>query len=197
MPHKRKSSAPVRRITPVYTIDNTTDPGLSDLLGEDLRNLHASIGPTIMEIEDNIERYGIRLEGGEKGLQKIATQPIPHTGVMLGIYTGQLHFAQTRVADNGRHLNLKPVRGIPLFVEGSGPSRIQAADCNHSCTGANLAYKYLRITDADVLEAVVVVTTRRIAAGEELLLDYGEDFFRRDGSRPCLCADPCPLNRYF
>ena len=189
---RSKNSMPVRKLQAVYTIDDNTDPGLSALLAGDLKTLNEHIQPILREINDNVNDYGITIMPTPKGLGKFASKPICETNVLLGIYTGRLHFANTPVPDNGRHMNLRSIKGVDLFIEGSDPSPINAADFNHSCCKANTTFRYVA-----TLPAIVVTNTRPIEAGEELLLDYGDSYFRSGGSMPCLCEEVCPKGRFF
>ena len=196
---RSRKGVPIARRPAVYTVDEEeTDGGggLSALLSDDLRLLNARAAGVLRDIEDNVSEYGIVVRPTPKGPGKFATNAIEEEGVCLGIYTGRLHLAEARVPDNGRHLDLKPVNGTSLFVEGSGPSRINAADFNHSCCRANVAFRYLAF-EGTALQAVIATNLRRIEPGEELLLDYGDAYFRPGGSRPCMCEPVCPKGRFF
>jgi hypothetical protein len=178
-----RKGTPVRRIPTVYT-------GTSLLFR---LNVH-QIAPILRDITDNVNEYGIVARPTPKGPGKFATNAIDAAGVCVGIYMGRLHLSEARVQDNGRHFDLGSVNGVRLFVEGAGPSALNAADFNHSCCRANVAYKFLF---EEGLKVVVVITLRRIEPGEELLVDYGDGYFQPGGTAPCLCEAVCPKNRFF
>ena len=194
---RSRKGTPIRRIPAVYTVDDDMDSGLSALLSDDLKALNQQVASVLQEISDNVSRYGIVARQTPKGLGKFATEAIDEQDTCLGIYMGRLHLSTTRVPDNGRHFDLGSVNGTSLFIEGSGPSSLNAADFNHSCCRANVAFRFLYQSDERGLKAVLVTTLRRIEPGEELLADYGDGYFQPGGSVPCLCEAVCPKNRFF
>jgi len=183
---KRKRENPVPKRLALYEFDSRVAES------EDMAALQQLMTPIMHDISENVQRYGIRLSQNEKGIGKICAEPI-EAGELVGIYTGTVYNAkEVPLEDNGRQMTLPN----SLVVNGFGPSAINAADCNHSCQRFNCRYMFVH-DDDELLNAVVLETTRRVEAGEELLVDYGDEFFAKNGTSACLCDTPCPLNRFF
>ena len=185
---KRKRGTPVPKRQTLYEFDSRVDERV------DMAALQLLMTPIIQEISDNVQRYGIRIVQSDKGIGKTCTEPI-EADELVGVYTGTVYNADEAPPDdnNGR------LMGLPnsLVVNAFGPSAINAADFNHSCQRFNCRYMFVH-DDDHLLNAVVLATIRRVEAGEELLVNYGDEYFRKSsGSVACLCDTPCPLNRFF
>ena len=182
---KRDNPTPVRPT--LYEFDSRVEKK------EGLHKLEQMMCPLIREISDNVSRYGIHQGATHgKGIGKFCTESIEE-GELIGVYTGTVYNAGDTPPDiNGRHMVLPN----SLVVDGFGPSTINGADCNHSCQKHNCRYMFVH-DDPACINGVVVATSRRIHAGEELLVDYGDAYFMRSGLVPCLCENPCPMNRFF
>lgn len=185
-----------RRPMPCRPRVYTLDPRIRLLLEKDVLQLERLMRPLVREIVDNALACGLHNRFAEhKGLGKYCSTPI-EAGVLVAVYQGQVA-PDTRGRSDARALLMRPIRGREYVVYGAGPSQVNAADLNHSCLKHNCRFMYVH-DDPGRLNAVVVETCRRIEAGEELLLDYGESYFLAgEGSVPCRCDDPCPKGRRF
>lgn len=189
----------------LYTFDCVT----KFLLAKDWEGLRRMATPLVQMALENAGKYGIVNRPSEgKGVGKFCSSSIPAAGEVVAVMFG-------RVAADGagaRVLRLPPVRARPYVLVGTGPprsahpiwsglvaaqyARIDAADINHSCQDANCAF--VRVHDDDArLNAVAVKTLRAIEAGEELLVDYGDEYFAAAGDLPCCCRPVCPKQRRF
>ena len=184
-----------RRPLPRRPLVYELDPSVRFLLQRDMEDLRRLMVPVVREVLDTVNAAGIHNRQTEScGIGKFCMAPIEKDS-LVAIYQGRVCPRSKEAGE--RTLQLKPIRGRQYVVHGGEPSRINAADINHSCAKANCRLVYVHDDDRR-LNAVVCVADRHIAAGEELLVDYAEDFFPPgQGSVPCRCDDPCPKGRFF
>ena len=191
---RRKSTPPKKRqrSTPLFTVDASAPKQVVDDVGD----LVALMYGIMVQL---VGGGGVeKREVVGKGNGVFTTRKIKAETIVL-ICSGTIYDAAhpTAVASD-RVIGLKPVYGHNLSVVGDSRPEATGADVNHSCCDYNCRFQFVH-DDDERLNAVVIRTLRDLAVDEELLVDYGDAFFRVGcGKTPCMCCGGvCPKGRMF